>query len=231
MLSNMASSLITHKRITTTVAKAKALRKFVEPVVTRSKTDTTHNRREAFKSLRDKNAVAELFGVVGPKVADRPGGYVRIIKLGTRLGDSAEMAMIELVDFNETMLQAKKPKTRRSRRGGGKKSSDTTTAQAPGEATAQEAEAAKAEKLAEKTESKDTSEAKTEEDKSEGRGKSTPEPDPSPDQAKAAEDEAAKRAGQKAHETEADEAARLAKAREAKNKGMEKPGADSDKNE
>ena len=98
MLSNMATSLIMHKRITTTVAKAKALRVFVEPVLTRSKSDSTHNRREAFKQLRSKYAVAELFSTVGPKIGDRPGGYVRIIKTGTRMGDAAEMAMIELVD-------------------------------------------------------------------------------------------------------------------------------------
>lgn len=101
MLSNMAGSLILHKRINTTVAKAKALRKFVEPIITKSKLDNTHNRRLVFSSLKDKYAVAELFREVAPKVADRPGGYTRIIKLGNRLGDAADMAMIELVDFNE----------------------------------------------------------------------------------------------------------------------------------
>src|SRR5699024_12072127 len=100
MFANMASSLIEHKRINTTTAKAKALRKFVEPLITKAKTDTTHNRRLVFAKLRNKHAVSELFREIAPKVADRPGGYTRVIKLGSRLGDNAEMAMIELVDFN-----------------------------------------------------------------------------------------------------------------------------------
>lgn len=130
MLANMACSLIEHKRINTTVAKAKALKQFVEPLITKSKAENnqtaekgTHNRRIVFKNLRDKYAVTELFSVVSEKVADRPGGYTRIIKLGTRLGDNADMAMIELVDFNE-VYNAGKPKkksTRRSRRGAGGK--------------------------------------------------------------------------------------------------------------
>jgi large subunit ribosomal protein L17 len=125
MLSNMACSLIEHKRINTTTAKAKALKQFVEPLITRSKAENnktadegTHNRRIVFKSLRNKHAVTELFGAVAEKVGDRPGGYTRIIKLGNRLGDNADMAMIELVDFNE-IYNAGKPKkktTRRSRR-------------------------------------------------------------------------------------------------------------------
>lgn len=121
MLANMACSLIEHKRINTTVAKAKALKRFVEPLVTKSKQDTTHNRRIVFAKLRQKEAVAELFREVAPKVGDRPGGYTRIIKLGNRLGDNAEMAMIELVDFNEIYNtgQPKKKSTRRSRRGKG----------------------------------------------------------------------------------------------------------------
>ena len=119
MLSNMACSLIEHKRINTTVAKAKALRKFVEPIITKSKNDTTHNRRIVFSYLRNKYAVTELFQQVAVKVADRPGGYVRIIKLGNRQGDNAPMAMIELVDYNEIYNPngAKKKKTtRRSRK-------------------------------------------------------------------------------------------------------------------
>ena len=122
MLANMASSLIEHKRINTTVAKAKALKQFVEPLVTKSKEDTTHNRRLVFAKLRQKEAVAELFRTVAPKVGDRPGGYTRIIKLGNRLGDNADMAMIELVDFNELYnagKATKKKSTRRSRRGSG----------------------------------------------------------------------------------------------------------------
>jgi large subunit ribosomal protein L17 len=122
MLSNMATSLIIHKRIKTTVAKAKALRIYVEPLITKSKTDSTHSRRTVFAYLRSKEAVTELFRDISVKVADRPGGYTRIIKLSNRLGDNAEMCLIELVDFNEHMLNAKETtkKSRRSRRGTGK---------------------------------------------------------------------------------------------------------------
>ena len=117
MLSNMAGSLIEHKRVMTTVQKAKALRKVIEPLVTRSKENTTHNRRIAFAVLRQKEVVTELFNVVGPKVGDRPGGYTRIIKTGNRQGDNAEMCMIELVDFNDMYGKDEKKKTtRRSRR-------------------------------------------------------------------------------------------------------------------
>ena len=121
MLSNMASSLIESKRISTTVAKAKALRTYVEPLITKAKNDTTHSRRVVFSMLQNKEAVSELFREVAAKVADRPGGYTRILKTGNRLGDNAEMCIIELVDYNEAMLEAKeeakKPKRRRSRRG------------------------------------------------------------------------------------------------------------------
>jgi len=117
MLSNMAGSLIEHKRVMTTVQKAKALRKVIEPLVTRSKENTTHNRRIAFAVLRQKEVVTELFNVVVPKVGDRPGGYTRIIKTGNRQGDNAEMCMIELVDFNDMYGKDEKKKTtRRSRR-------------------------------------------------------------------------------------------------------------------
>lgn len=136
MLANMACSLIEHKRINTTVAKAKALKQFVEPLITKSKAENnvtaekgTHNRRVVFKNLRDKYAVTELFSVVSEKVADRPGGYTRIIKLGNRLGDNADMAMIELVDFNE-LYNAGKPKkksTRRSRRSAGSATESNVT--------------------------------------------------------------------------------------------------------
>lgn len=129
MLSNMASSLIMHKRISTTVAKAKALRKYVEPLLTKSKTDSTHSRRVVFSYLNDKAAVAELFRDVAVKIASRPGGYTRILKTGNRLGDNAEMCVIELVDYNENMLKGAKPAkavTRRSRRGG-KKTQDGVT--------------------------------------------------------------------------------------------------------
>lgn len=116
MLSNMASSLIIHKRITTTTAKAKALRKYVEPIINRSKDDTTHSRRMVFRQLQDKHAVSELFREVAVKVADRPGGYTRILKTGNRLGDNAEMCIIELVDYNEAYTAQKETKTKRTRR-------------------------------------------------------------------------------------------------------------------
>src|SRR5664280_2935661 len=115
MLSNMATSLILHKRITTTTAKAKALRTFVEPLITKSKEDSTHSRRVVFSYLKDKTAVAELFREVSPKVAERPGGYTRILKIGNRIGDNADMCIMELVDYNEAMIggEAAKTKTRR----------------------------------------------------------------------------------------------------------------------
>lgn len=122
MLSNMACSLIEHKRINTTVAKAKALKQYIEPLITKSKTDDTHNRRVVFSYLRSKEAVTELFREVAQKVGDRPGGYTRIIKLGNRLGDNADMAMIELVDFNEIYKpNQKEVKKATTRRGRGKK--------------------------------------------------------------------------------------------------------------
>ena len=139
MLANMAISLIMHKRITTTLAKAKALKKYVEPLITRSKDDTTNSRRVVFSYLQNKFAVTELFKVISEKVANRPGGYTRIIKLGTRQGDAAEMCFIELVDFDENMAKAPKAakKTRRSRK--------AATAEAPAaEAPAAEAPAAEA---------------------------------------------------------------------------------------
>ena len=118
MLSNMACSLIEHKRINTTVTKAKALKQFVEPIITKAKSDTTHNRRLVFSSLRDKEIVTELFRDVATKVGDRPGGYTRIIKLGNRLGDNASMAMIELVDYNEVYKTEAIEKKKTRRRGG-----------------------------------------------------------------------------------------------------------------
>lgn len=131
MLSNMASSLIMHKRIKTTVQKAKALRMYVEPLITKSKKDSTASRREVFSRLQDKNAVSELFREVSQKIADRPGGYTRILKTGNRAGDNADMCIIELVDYNENMLnvEKKQKKTRRTRRRRSKKSetSQTTT--------------------------------------------------------------------------------------------------------
>ena len=131
MLSNMASSLIMHKRIETTTAKAKALKRYIEPLITRSKDDSTHSRRVVFSYLQDKEAVSELFRTVGAKVADRPGGYTRIIRLGNRLGDNADMCLIELVDFNENLLAEKaasKKSTSRRRRGSKPKAAAETTA-------------------------------------------------------------------------------------------------------
>ena len=125
MLSNMACSLIEHKRINTTLAKAKALKQYIEPLVTKSKTDDTHNRRVVFSYLKQKEAVTELFREVAQKVGDRPGGYTRIIKLGNRLGDNAEMAMIEFVDYNELYNVAKKEAKKTTRRGRKKASEET----------------------------------------------------------------------------------------------------------
>ena len=124
LLSNMAISLLKHKRITTTVAKAKALRVYVEPLLTKSKTDSTHSRRTVFSYIQDKEVVSELFREIGPKIMDRKGGYTRILRTGNRLGDAAEMCFIELVDFNTTYTKEEKATsktTRRSRRGGAKK--------------------------------------------------------------------------------------------------------------
>lgn len=125
MLANMACSLIEHKRINTTVAKAKALRQFVEPLITKSKEDTTHNRRIVFSYLRNKYAVTELFKEVSVKIADRPGGYVRIIKLGNRQGDNAPMAMVELVDYNEIYNPKGKKAKKSTRRSRSKKAAET----------------------------------------------------------------------------------------------------------
>ncbi len=154
LLSNMASSLILHKRINTTVAKAKALRKYVEPIITRSKDDSTHSRRMVFSYLQNKPAVIELFREVGPKVGDRPGGYTRIIKLGNRPGDNAEMCMMELVDFNMLMGGAgaskegtAKKAAKTSRRGGSKKkATEGEEATAEPKAKVPKKTAAKAEK-------------------------------------------------------------------------------------
>lgn len=161
MLANMACSLIEHKRINTTVAKAKALKVFVEPLVTKSKEDTTHNRRIVFSKLRSKEAVSELFRDVAPKVGDRPGGYTRVIKLGSRLGDAAEMAMIELVDYNETYGVDKPKKKKSTRRAGKKKSDDTASTAQPKEAAAKETK--KEEPKAEESKAEDKKDDKKEE--------------------------------------------------------------------
>jgi len=124
MLANMAISLIMHKRITTTLAKAKALKKYVEPLLTRAKDDSTNSRRVVFRYLQNKEALKELFGVVAEKIGDRPGGYTRIIKLGFRKGDAAPIAFIELVDFDENMAKTPKAAAKRTRRGGKKKAAE-----------------------------------------------------------------------------------------------------------
>ena len=179
MLANMASSLIENKRITTTVAKAKALRTYVEPLITKAKNDTTHSRRIVFSYLQNKDAVSILFREVAEKIADRPGGYTRILKTGTRLGDNAEMCIIELVDYNEAMLAAKeeaaKPKRRRSRRGGSKKTE--TTAAAPAEKPVAEKEPKVVEDVepVEETEAATETEVKAEESTEEPKTEDTAE--------------------------------------------------------
>ena len=154
MLANMAISLIEHKRITTTVAKAKALKKYIEPLITKAKDDSTNSRRVVFSYLQNKEAIKTLFGEVAEKVGDRPGGYTRIIKLGTRQGDAAQVCFIELVDFDPEMAKdGGKKKTRRSRRSSGAKAeaaaeapaAEETKAEAPAEEAAPAAEEAKAE--------------------------------------------------------------------------------------
>lgn len=159
MLANMASSLILHKRIETTLAKAKALRMYIEPLITKSKDDTTHSRRIVFSYLKQKEAVTELFRVIAPKIADRPGGYTRVLKTGFRKGDAAEMALIEFVDFNEAALASAKPETKKSttRRGRTKKSASQT------ESTAEVAEKAAPVKKVSKKAPKATEETPAEE--------------------------------------------------------------------
>jgi large subunit ribosomal protein L17 len=175
MLSNMACSLIKHKRIETTTAKAKALKRYIEPMITRSKDDSTHARRVVFSYLQDKETVSELFRDVAAKVGDRPGGYTRIIKLGNRLGDNADMCLIELVDFNETMLADKaaaKKSTSRRRRGGKKKTEETAAAVVAEEVVAEveapvEEPAAEEQPVAAAEESEAKAEAPAEEEKKE----------------------------------------------------------------
>jgi len=182
MLGNMASSLIMHKRIETTTAKAKALKRYVEPLITRSKDDSTHSRRVVFSYLQDKEAVSELFREVGSKVADRPGGYTRIIRLGNRLGDNADMCLIELVDYNENMLAekaaSKKSGTRR-RRGGSKAKTGAA------EATAETTEAVEAaEAVVEEPKAETVPEEVKEEPKAEAVVEEVKEDDPAAEEAK-----------------------------------------------
>lgn len=193
MLANMASSLVLHKRITTTTAKAKALRMYVEPLITKAKDDSTHSRRVVFSYLQNKEAVTELFREVGAKVTDRPGGYTRILKTGSRLGDNADMCIIELVDYNENLLAAKsetKKKSTRRRRGGKKSTTataetqteevkvDETVEEAKAEETPakaeEKAEAPKEEKPKAKEEKKEAPKAEKEEKKAEAKTEEKP---------------------------------------------------------
>lgn len=167
MMANMACSLIEHKRINTTVPKAKALKKFIEPLITKAKTDSTHNRRVVFSALRNKYAVSELFRGIIEKVADRPGGYTRIIRVGSRLGDNASMALIELVDFNDTYV-TDKPTKKRSRRRGGKKKIETAVETLTPEASTDETKPA--ESITEEVDEK-TTETNSEADKNQEESK------------------------------------------------------------
>ena len=155
MLANMATSLILHKRITTTTAKAKALRTYVEPLITKSKEDSTHSRRVVFSYLKDKTAVAELFRDISPKVGERPGGYTRILKIGNRIGDNADMCIVELVDYNEAMLGGEAAKTKTTRRRRVTKKKEDTLA----ETAAPKASKAKAVKVEEPVKEADDTKA------------------------------------------------------------------------
>lgn len=206
LLSNLAVELIRHKRIRTTLAKGKELRKFIEPLVTKSKSDTTHARRVAFSYLKDKEAVTELFTTVSAKVGDRPGGYCRIIKLGTRLGDNAEMCMIELVDFNEMYSNAKpekKGRKRRSRRSGGKAAEGAAAAAVATEAVEEAVDAAEAvaEETAEAVEEQVEAVAEAVEEKAEEVAEAVEETtEEAVETAEAAAEEAAKVVEEKAEE-------------------------------
>jgi large subunit ribosomal protein L17 len=171
MMANMAASLIEHKRINTTLAKGRALRRYIEPLLTKSKTDSTHSRRVVFSYLQSKDAVSELFREIAPKIANRPGGYTRIIKTGYRVGDAADMCMIELVDFNDLYgnEEKKKTKSRRSRRGGAKKAEATTeeVVETKAEVAAEEVKEEKVETP--KAVSKDDSAAEAETKKEDGK--------------------------------------------------------------
>lgn len=224
MLANMASSLIIHKRIKTTVAKAKALRTYIEPLITKSKTDSTHSRRVVFSYLNDKDAVTELFREISVKVADRPGGYTRIIKIGARMGDNAEMALIELVDYNENLLDAKAkgPKKTRRRRGGKKQEEGAEVAEQAVE-TAEESveDASEEEKPADAKAMADDEEPKTEEVKEEPKAEAKEEVKPT-----SAEATADKEEPKEEPEAEAKEEVKEEPKAEAKPEEEEKPASD-----
>ena len=220
----MASSLIIHKRIKTTVAKAKALRTYIEPLITKSKTDSTHSRRVVFSYLNDKDAVTELFREISVKVADRPGGYTRIIKIGARMGDNAEMALIELVDYNENLLDAKAkgPKKTRRRRGGKKQEEGAEVAEQVVE-TAEESveDASEEEKPADAKAMADDEEPKTEEVKEEPKAEAKEEVKPT-----SAEATADKEEPKEEPEAEAKEEVKEEPKAEAKPEEEEKPASD-----
>jgi len=240
MLSNMAASLIIHKRITTTTAKAKALKIYFEPLVTKAKSDTTHSRRQVFKYLQDKEATAELFREVAQKVADRPGGYTRIIKLGNRLGDNADMCIIELVDYNENLLAEKEAskKSSRRRRGGKKKSQEATTP----EATAEKAAPAE-DKAEDATDANATAEAaatdevkeeeKTEEEapKADASEEAAPEVETGQEEAPAAQKEEEKKEDKKAEQPAAEEAEEKSPSAEKKDETPSDDEASGDEQE
>ncbi|HKL66414.1 MAG TPA: 50S ribosomal protein L17 [Bacteroidales bacterium] len=212
MLSNMASSLILQKRITTTTAKAKALRSYIEPLITKSKNDTTHSRRVVFSYLRNKYALSELFREISPKVMERPGGYTRILKTDNRLGDNAEMCIIELVDYNENMLddKPKKGKSTRRRRGSGKKKTEETTAAATDAAetaVAEDTETPAKEAVEEKgAETEDATPAETAEEKEAVEEKAESElKEESKGEAKVADEKAEPEAEKKASEEKAED--------------------------
>ncbi len=196
MLANMATSLIMHKKIKTTVAKAKALRTYIEPLITRSKEDSTHSRRIVFSYLQDKNAVSELFREISPKIMERSGGYTRILKMGNRAGDNAEMCIIELVDYNENLLAAKAEATaktgRRRRRGAGKKKEEISEQQQAEKVSTQEPEVkTEAQEQEEKTESQEP-EVKTEAQEQEEKAESQ-EPELKTEAPESAEEEEARK--------------------------------------
>src|SRR6056297_2284284 len=213
MLSNMASSLIMHKRIKTTVPKAKALRTFVEPLITKSKVDSTHSRRVVFSYLQNKDSVSELFRDVAVKVGDRPGGYTRILKLGTRVGDNADMCIIELVDYNENMLKDSKDSKSKSSRRRRRKKSSGSDAQAQ---TAQDTQAQSSEQAAKP-------EAETKEEPKAETKKAAPKAED-----KKAEPKAEKKAAPKKEEAKK-EAPKKEEKKQAKPKAEKAPEKEDDK--
>jgi large subunit ribosomal protein L17 len=242
MLANMASSLILHKRIQTTLAKAKALRTYVEPLITKSKTDSTHSRRVVFSYLNSKEAVTELFREVSAKVASRPGGYTRIIKIGPRLGDNAEMAMIELVDYNENLLgtkESKGVKKSRRRRGSAKKQAEEAIPAAPGmikDSDSVQAEEIEADAVSEEpAQAEESLEEKEEGVKAEENAGETADEETRPEDVTEEKTEPVAEETEKTAETEADEAkedeAATPEAEKSDDKKVESSGEEGDEEE